>query len=472
MDLYFERHDGHAATVEQFIQCFADASRMDMTQFMRWYSQAGTPRVTVKSHYDAAAKTLTLDCMQTLAPTPNQPVKQPMVIPLAIGLVEQDGRDLPTMAGDRALERGILLLTQSSQSFTFTNVPAKPVVSANRNFSAPINLDIDLTPDELAFLAARDGDPFNRWQAIQEIALKLLLGNVAALRAGGAPQRDPRLIEALDALLSDRSLEPAFVALALSMPSESDLAREIGKDVDPDAIFKARFALRADIGQSLGTKLKETYEHVTLPGPYSPDAASAGRRSLRNACLDLLAAGGGHSAIGGAARQYDAADNMTDRFAALGILSLYDTRERERALRDFYRRYASDALIVDKWLALQAMIPEEKTLTRVRELEKHPGFSMNNPNRVRSLIGSFAMANPTQFNRVDGLGYDFVADIVITLDPKNPQVASRLATAFRTWRTMDAPRRAKAEVTLRRIKATAPLSRDVSDIVERALDAG
>jgi aminopeptidase N len=472
MDLYFERHDGHAATVEQFIRCFAEASGTDMTQLMLWYAQTGTPQVTVTSRYDAAAKTLTLDCAQTLAPTPNQPIKQPMVIPLSTGLVGADGCDLPlTFADGKAVERGVLLLTRSTERFIFKNIPQLPVVSINRNFSAPVKLVSNLTSDDLAFLAAHDADPFNRWQAIQSLALQLLIGNVTALRAGKAPRSDAQLIAALAAVLADAALEPAVIALALAMPAEVDLAREIGRNVDPDAIFRARIALRADIGTSLGVMLAKTYENMTVPGHYSSDAASAGRRSLRNVCLDLLAAARGGDAIARAARQYGTADNMTDRFAAIGTLSLYDVPERESALADFYIRYSSDALIVDKWLALQAMIPEQNTLARVRRLETHPAFSMANPNRIRALIGSFAQANPTQFNRADGAGYDFVAGIVLALDPKNPQVASRLATAFRTWRSMEAARQAKAEAALKRIKASPGLSRDVADIVERALDA-
>ncbi len=473
MDLYFERHDGHAATVEQFVKCFADAGNADLTQFMRWYSQAGTPQVAVTSRYDAKAKTLTLDCTQTLAPTPNQPVKEPMVIPLVTGLVGADGRDLPLRLTDgKPVERGVLLLTEPIETFVFTDIAARPVVSSNRNFSAPIKLTTDLTPDDLGFLAAHDSDPFNRWQAIQALAVRRLLDNVAALHAGKPQRSDAQLIAALGSVLSDTALEPAFVALAIGMPAEADLAREIGRDVDPDAIFRARTALRAEIGKNLGMALTQIYERITVPGPYSPDAASAGRRALRNICQDLLVTAGRSSAVSRAAQQYQTADNMTDRFAALATLSLTDTPERERALADFYDRYSSDALIIDKWFSLQAMIPETATLERVRRLETHPAFSMANPNRIRALIGSFAQANQTQFNRADGAGYEFTAGIVLALDPKNPQVASRLATAFRSWRTMDAPRRVKAEAALRRIKAAVGLSRDVTDIVERALEPG
>ncbi len=473
MDLYFARHDGEAATVEQFIQCFADASGRDMTQFMRWYSQAGTPEVSVTTEYDPARKTLTLDCTQTLAPTPNQPVKDAMVIPLSIGLVGKDGRDLPlSLADGSPIERGVLVLAKASESFTFGGIAERPILSINRGFSAPIKLKTDHSPDDLAFLAARDSDPFNRWQAIQSIALRLLIENVAALRAGKSAKTDDKLIAALAAVLDDTALEPAFVALALMPPGEADLAREIGRDIDSDSIYRAREHLRAAIGKGLGRQLAATYDRTASHGPYSPDAASAGRRSLRNVSLDLLAADGNADAIGRAAKQYDEADNMTDRMAALGVLSLHDTAERERALADFYSRYSGDALIVDKWFTLQAMIPEAATLERVRTLTAHPAFSMANPNRVRSLIAAFAHGNHTQFNRPDGGSYEFIADTVLALDPKNPQIAARLATAFRTWRTLEAGRRAKAEAALQRIKGTPSLSRDVSDIVERALAAG
>ncbi|MGB7259119.1 MAG: aminopeptidase N [Pseudolabrys sp.] len=470
MDLYFSRHDGEAATVEQFIQCFADASGRDMAQFMRWYSQAGTPDVSVTTRYDAAKHTFTLDCAQSIAPTPGQPVKEPMVIPLSVGLVGKDGADLPlSLAGGAAIERGVLVLTKPHESFTFTGIAERPVPSINRGFSAPIKLATDLSADNLAFLAAQDADAFNRWQAMQTIALQLLIENVGALRAGTAVHIDEKLIAALTALLADRKLEPAFVALALTPPGEADLAREIGRDIDPDAIYRARTHLRAAIGALLRPALTDAYERMSVRVPYSPDAISAGRRALRNVSLDLLAAAGAADAIARAAQQYAGADNMTDRMAALGTLSLHDTPERERAIEDFYTRYAGEALVVDKWFSLQAMIPDDKTLDRVRMLTAHPAFSMANPNRVRALISAFAQANQTQFNQADGAGYEFVADMVLALDPKNPQVAARLATAFRTWRTLEAGRRAKAEAALRRIKTLTSLSCDVADIVERAL---
>jgi len=470
MDLYFERHDGEAATVEQFIQCFADASGRDFSQFMRWYSQAGTPQVTVASRFDAAAKTYTLECKQSVAPTPGQPTKEPMVIPLALGLVGKDGRDVPlspTRSGQ--IERGILVLREPAASVTFAGVAERPVLSINRGFSAPIKLDTDLDAGDLAFLAAQDSDPFNRWQAIQTISMRLLIDNVARLRAGKSPRMDEKLFTALAALLEDAALEPAFVALALAPPGEADIAREIGHDIDPDAIFRVRKGFRAEIGDRLSAALSTVYERMTVHGGYTPDAKSAGRRSLRNVSLDLMAATAAPDAIARAARQYQAADNMTDRMAALATLVLHDGPERATALTDFYRRYSDNTLVVDKWFALQAMTPQPDTLDKVRALTAHSAFSMANPNRVRALIATFAQGNLTQFNRADGAGYNFVADTVLALDPKNPQLAARLATAFRSWRTLEAGRRGEAEAALQRIKAVAGLSRDLADIVERAL---
>jgi len=328
---------------------------------------------------------------------------------------------------------------------------------------------VPIDADDLRFLAAHDSDPFNRWQAVQSLAMTLLKANVAALRAGAAAREDAGLLAALGAILDDGKLEPAFVALMLSPPSDADIAREIGSDVDPDAVFAARRKLRAAVGTRHGAALVETYARMITPGPYRPDAASAGRRALKNACLDLLAMTGRDDTIARAFTQYQAADNMTDRTAALETLAQHDRPERKAAFDDFYQRYAADPLIIDKWLALQAAIPEPATLDRVRALTRHPAFSVANPNRVRALVGSFAQVNHTQFNRSDGAGYEFVADFVLALDPKNPQVAARLLGAFRSWRALEATRRARAEAALRRVAATPALSRDVSDIAVRTL---
>ena len=473
MDLYFTRHDGEAATIEQFVQCFADVSRADLAQFMLWYSQAGTPEVVAAGSYDARAKTYRLDVAQTVPATPGQPSKEPMVIPFAIGLVGRDGRDLALKLSDgRAIERGVLTLTKPAESFVFGDIGEPPVPSLNRGFSAPIKLIANLSADELRFLAAHDADPFNRWQALQTLATRLLLDNVSSLRAAQPMRRDSGLLDALGATLDDGTLEPAFVALALTPPGESDLAREIGRDVDPDAIFAARFALQAEMGKHLAGSLFDHYRRLSESRPYTPDAAGAGRRALRNTCLSLLVATRRHDAISLAVRQYQAADNMTDRMAALSTLSLCDVPERAATLDDFYARYDGDPLIIDKWFTLQATIPEPGTLDRVKALTAHPAFSFTNPNRVRALIHAFALANQKEFNRADGAGYDFVVDTVLALDRKNPQLAARLLSALKSWRVLEPGRRAMAEKALQRVAAAPSRSPDVADIVQRALAAG
>ena len=470
MDLYFTRHDGEAATVEQFIQCFADASRRNLTQFMRWYSQAGTPEVTTRGHYDATRRTYTLNCKQTVPPTPGQPTKQPMVVPLSLGLVGKDGRDLPLkVSAGEPISDAVVILDGAATTFEFANVDERPVLSINRGFSAPIKLVNGLSADDLAFLAAHDSDPFNRWQAVQTISMRLLVDNVAALRSGRVPRVDDQLIEALARIVADPALEPAFIALTLIPPGEGDIAREIGRDIDPDLIFRARSVFRSTAGERLRASLTTVYDQMHVAGGYSPDPASAGRRALRNVAADLLAATGQPADIARASRQYGTADNMTDRMAALATLCLHDTPERQQALDNFYMRYASDALVVDKWFALQATIPQLETLEKVRGLTTHPAFSLANPNRIRALIGAFAQGNATQFNRADGAGYNFIADTVLALDAKNPQVSARLATAFRTWRTLEPGRRAKAEAALIRMKSKPGISRDLADIAERAL---
>jgi aminopeptidase N len=472
MDLYFSRHDGQAATVEQFVQCFADVSSTDLTQFMLWYSQAGTPEVVATGSYDAGAKSYRLELAQNVPATPGQPSKQPMVIPLTVGLVGREGRDLPLKLDGRVLERGVLTLTKSVKTFVFADVAERPVASLNRGFSAPIKLSANLSADDLRFLAAHDADPFNRWQALQTLATRLLVDNTAASRASRPASHDPGLLDALSVTLADGALESAFVALALTLPGEAEIAREIGHDVDPHAVFAARAALRAAVGEYLAGPLFDHYRRLSEHGPYRPDAASAGRRMLRNTCLDLLVATRRPETISLAIRQYQVADNMTDRMAALSALSLCDVPERAATLDDFYARYADDPLIVDKWLTLQATIPEPATLDRIKALTSHRAFSFANPNRVRALIHAFALANQKEFNRADGAGYQFIVDTVLALDPKNPQLAARLVSALKNWRMLEPVRRERAEVALRRVATAPSLSPDVDDIVRRALAKG
>ncbi|MFZ4533180.1 MAG: aminopeptidase N C-terminal domain-containing protein, partial [Alsobacter sp.] len=325
-----------------------------------------------------------------------------------------------------------------------------------------------LDEEDLLVLFRHDSDPFNRWQAAQTYAMRLMLRAVQAVKSGITPTYDPRFAAALAALL-DGSHDHAFVAQVLALPSEADLAREIGRDIDPDAVLAARRGLRTAVGAAMAAQLRAALGRLATPGPYSPDAASAGRRSLRNAVLDLLAAGDPATGAVLAGAQFAAADNMTDRIGALAVLAQIPGEAREQALAAFATRYADDALVLDKWFALQAAIPEDGTLQRVRGLMGHKAFSLANPNRTRALIGSFAMANLSQFHHANGEGYAFLADIVLQLDRSNPQVAARLLGSFRTWRSLEPQRRARAETELRRVAAVAGLSPDVSDIVGRSL---
>ncbi len=464
MDLYFKRHDGDAATIEDFLKCFADANKRDLAQFARWYSQAGTPELAVRGSYDAKARTYTLDIDQMIPPTPGQSAKQPMVIPLKLGLLDGKGREMALKdENGNAIRDSLIVLDKSAQQFVFTGVKEKPAVSLNRGFSAPVKISSNFGASNLLFLAKHDTDPFNRYDAVEQLAMQELVAS-----AGGGNEPPAALIEALTNALDNPKLDDAFLAQLFSLPDEADIAQQIGKNVDPDAVLAARRKIKRDIGLALKDRLAARYLKLTNNRPYSPDARSAGRRALRNACLDLLAATGDANQYARAFRQFEQADNMTDRMAALGVLSLYAIPEREKALAAFEARYRNDPLVLDKWFAVQARIAEPETLDRVLALTKHPAFSMTNPNRMRSLIGVFA-ANASQFNRPDGKGYAFVADTVLGLDSKNPQVAARLLSAFKSFRMLEPGRRALAEKELTRIAKTPGLSPDVSDIASRSL---
>jgi aminopeptidase N len=474
MDLYFARYDGTAATVEDFLSCFAETSRRNLAAFKLWYAQAGTPLVTVRTAYDAARAAFRVDIAQSLAPTPGQSEKSPMTMPIALGLVDPDGAEVELVSTDASAEElraGVFALEGARRTLEFTGVARRPALSFLRGFSAPVRVDDDLSEGDLVTLLKHDHDPFNRWQALQTLATRLLMRSVAAIRAGRAPAPEPAFIDAYGSVIADALrglIDPAFAAQALALPSEADLAREIAQDVDPDAIYRAHENLRGALGRAHGAELAALYEAMADAGAFHPDAASAGRRALRNGALAMLVAG---SAVEGGARahrQFGEADNMTARFGALAALSMIPGAARERALDAFARRFAAEPLILDKWFALQAQIPERETLDRVRTLMKHHAFSLSNPNRVRALIGGFA-ANATQFNRADGAGYDLICEVVLILDPTNPQVAARLLTALRSWRSLEAGRRAKAEAVLRRIGDQPDLSTDVRDIVTRSL---
>ncbi|HZH53298.1 MAG TPA: aminopeptidase N [Microvirga sp.] len=468
MDRYFEQCDGTAATVEDFLAAFAEVTGRDLSHFARWYQQAGTPRVTVKGTYDTAAQTYRIDFSQETPPTPGQPNKEPMAIPVALGLVARDGSPLQA-SSERVSADGVFLLDKANDSLVFTDVSTHPVPSLFRGFSAPVKTTLDLANEELLVLLRHDTDAFNRWQAAQTVAMRLLVD----LSKGVSVSNEgiTALASALASFMQRDALDdPAFAALVITLPSEADIAQEIGRDVDPDAIHRARRELRRRIGQTCFAPLQNFRRTLADAGAYSPDAASAGRRSLRNASLDLLAAADPSLGEKLAVEQFEEAGNMTDRLASLNVLTTLPGDARENALRRFEERYRHEPLVLDKWFTLQAMIPEDGTLERVKRLMEHPAFSMNNPNRVRSLVGSFAMLNQMQFNRADGSGYDFLADIVLRVDETNPQLAARLLTSFSSWRMMEETRRAHAERALRRIAGKPNPSRDVGDIAARSLE--
>jgi aminopeptidase N len=474
MDLYFQRYDGSAATVEEFVGCFAEVSGRDLNRFLRWYSQAGTPKVTVHTAYDATKQTYRVDIAQSLAPTPGQATKLPMTMPLALGLIDPQNGDLPLASSDAAAEElaeGVFELKDAERSIVFSEVPRRPALSFLRGFSAPVRVEDDLIEDDLIVLSRRDSDNFNRWQALQSLATRVLLRGVKAIRAGRSPEPSSGLIAAFGSLIEDARagrIDPAFTALAMSLPGEADIAREIGADVDPDAIYAARKSLRGTLGRKHGESLAELHKQFADSSPFSPDAGAAGRRALRNGALALFVDGNVIDGLALAHDQLHDADNMTERLGALSAIALKPDSAREHALDAFGRRYAVEPLILDKWFALQAQIPERETLDRVRALMRHRGFSLANPNRVRALIGGFT-ANHTQFNRADGAGFALLEEVVVGLDPTNPQIAARLLTAMRSWRSLEETRRGRAEAMLRRIASQPTLSPDVLDIVTRSL---
>lgn len=390
------------------------------------------------------------------------------MIPVLLGLVAQDGKPMKA-ACERVNSRSVFLFDKAEDSITFTGVSSRPVPSVFRGFSAPVKVSLDLSNEELIVLFRHDTDSFNRWQAAQTVAMRTLV----ALSTGMVVSEEEldTLAAAFCAFIeSDALRDPAFAALVLSLPSEADIAQEIGKDVNPGAIHRARKELRQHLGRRSAGHLTSFHRSLAATGAYTPDAASTGRRALRNAALDLLAAADPQAGEKLASEQFDTATNMTDRLASLGVLMTIPGQVRENAVADFEERYRNEPLVLDKWFMLQAAIPEDTTLDRVKRLMEHPAFSMSNPNRVRSLIGSFAMLNQVQFNREDGAGYAFLASIVLRADEINPQLASRLLTAFSTWKMMESTRRSHARRALQSIAEKSNLSRDVGDIVNRTLE--
>ncbi|GAB6039694.1 aminopeptidase N [Endothiovibrio diazotrophicus] len=471
-DLYFERHDGQAVTVEDFVAAMERASGRDLASFRRWYSQAGTPVVSAERHYDAAAQRFTLTLRQHTPPTPGQPEKGPLVIPLAMGLIgADDGRPLPLQLEGEAAPVGdhrVLEFSAAEQTFTFVGVTQAPIPSLLRGFSAPVKLEAGYSDPELAFLMAFDGDEFNRWEAGQQLAAKVILGLVADHQAGRSLGLDETLSTAFGELLADREVDPALLAEALALPDEGYLA-ELMTVVDPDALFAARQHLRRTLAAAHRERLTALYRELSGDA-FSIEGEAMGRRALKNVALGYLGELADEETVALCAAQFRRADNMTDSMAALRALSHLDRPEREVALAAFYERWQEDPLVLDKWFSLQAVSRLPGTLDEVKRLMGHPAFSIRNPNKVRSLIGAFCAANPVRFHAAAGEGYRFLADRVIELNALNPQVAARLLTPLTRWRRFDAARQGKMRDELMRIRDSGGLAKDVYEVVSKSLE--
>ena len=479
MTLYFERFDGQAVTCDDFAQSIADANPASelarlLPQFKRWYAQAGTPKVTARGRYDAPSRTYTLGLEQ--APGAGH---EPFVIPLAIGLVGGDGKALPMRLEDEpesaTASSRVLVLDEARSFFTFVDVDQAPVLSLLRGFSAPVTLVDGLADADLLVLLGHDSDPFNRWEAGQRLALSRLL---AATRTSGEPAPlDAEFVAAMRDVLRHPDLDPAFKELVLTLPSEAYIAEQLDS-VDPQRIHVARESMKRDLARELRVDWEAAFDSNQVRGGYSPDPVSSGRRALANLSLAMLCLDAGlrGDAVwpGRAYQRFKDASNMTDRQGALGALLVAGSPLADAALERFLALFADDPLVVDKWFTLQATAPEHdgQVFDRVKALLRHPSFSLANPNRARSLIGAFVMANPAGFHRLDGAGYGFWAERVIEIDAINPQLASRLARGLDRWTQLAEPYRAAARAAIARVAAAPRLSSDVGEIVSRALAAG
>jgi aminopeptidase N len=471
MDLYFKRHDGSAVTIEDFVRAMEDANGADLTQFRLWYSQAGTPDLVVTDRYDAARRNYHLTIRQSCPPTPGQPHKQPMHIPVAAGLLDATGKALPLHTQDGRVDSPgtvVLNLTQAEQTFTFTGVPSRPVPSLLRGFSAPVKLRCDYSDHDLCLLMAHDTDSFNRWDAGQQYALRVLLRLLEALQTGRTAEVDAQFIAAFETTLRSEDADPGLIAEILTLPAERYIADQVGT-VDPRSIHLARETLRGRLALTLSPLLRQRYDELRDDGDYRIDPEAMARRRLRNVCLDYLMQGGRQDALELCLIQYRGARNMTDKLAALSAICDVPGELRNDVLEDFHGQYRNDTLALDKWFSIQALSRLPDTLQRVRELRRHPAFSLKNPNKVRALIGAFCLSNPARFHDPSGGGYELLFDTVIALDRINPQVAARMVPALARWRRFVSPQRELMQKRLQAILETPDISRDVYELVSKSL---
>ena len=469
MRLYFERHDGEAVTCDDFLAAMADANETNLDALGRWYGQSGTPVVKVRGAYDETSREYTLSLSQHVPPTPDQAAKTPVLIPFKMGLLGKDGNALALdlEGGGKVLgDSALLLLDSEEQTFTFSNVDEAPVPSLLRDFSAPVKLDYPYRDEELAVLMAHDRNDFVRWEAAQSLAQRTILENVA-LRAAGEEMRANLVLEnAFQALVSDRSADPALLAQAIILPDEAYLA-EAMEEVDVEGIHEARSFLRSGLANRYEGVLLDLYRALTPSGAYDNSPAEIARRSLRNVVLAYLMETPQGDDL--AQAQLASSDNMTDTLAALQGLVWKGSKAAGAALSAFEKRWLADPLVLDKWFSIQAAAPGPDTVGRVEKLMGHPSFTLRNPNRVRALLGAFSHSNPTAFHAGGGAGYRLLADQVVALDALNPQVAARLAGAFNRWVRYDADRRRHMRAALERIAASGSMSPNTAEIVGNAL---
>ncbi len=469
-DLYFARHDGQAVTCNDFVNAMEAANDVDLSQFRRWYEQAGTPVLTVQQAYDAAAQALTLTIKQYCPPTPGQDVKEPLHIPVTVGLINKAGETLNCQLNGAvtASDQVILQLTEAEQSFVFENLTEQPIVSILRGFSAPVKLVMERSLEELAFLLSYDPDTFNRWEAGQQLAGQIITGLISDVQTGRELHINPIIVNAFKQVLAQPWDDLSYFSLLLTLPSETYLAEQMTV-IDVDAIHTAREFVLVSLAEQLQTQLKALYleNHREESGQF--DAGAIGSRRIKNVCLAYLGRLEQADIQQWAEQQFTAAKNMTDQIAALAVIVNSAHPAKATCLDSFYDQWQNEALVIDKWFSLQASSSNPDTFSVVQRLLQHPAFDLRNPNRVRSLIGAFSQANPLHFHAANGQGYQFLGDHIIALNTLNPQVASRMLNALTSWRRYDVGRQALMKTQLERIIATDAVSKDVYEVASKSL---
>ena len=465
-DLHFSRNDGKSVTIDDYAKCMEDVSGKDLTQFKRWYSQAGTPSVFAKGEYDEKNQTYTLKLRQATKPTPGQETKLPFVIPMEMGLLGKDGKDMPLQLAGEKDPQGtsrVMILDKDEAVFTFVNVPEKPVLSANRDFTSPINFNMDYTDAERAHLMAHDSDLFNRWDAAQQYGVKKILGMVADIQAGKEPKVDEAYVDALGSYLKDPSLDKAFVAKALELPSQKYVADQMDV-VDVDAVAKAHGMVEKAFVQKYEKELVQVYDSLNIDRPFEPVAKDAGERALKNVALGYLASLEKPEIDAKVEAQYANANNMTDRFEAMKIAAKSKDPAGQAVVADFYDRFKDEELVVNKWLGVQA----SAGLESAKAVIEHPAFAMTNPNKVRAVMRNFSK-NEKAFHAKDGSGYEFVAEMAVKLDGVNPLVASDTVKPLTTWKRFDPERQEMMKAALEKVLAKPGLSKNVYEVVSKSL---